>query len=155
MASLIDDEILESRLVPDPSFDPLVAPDELRRRLGLAAWEFEQANRKLRELESRRVVREKQTRIILLAKRWDLIQNERLRLHLLHCYEDEKFKPTKEDLESFIFIEHREIFDEYNYFEKLAKQANREFEMWQSQLMWYQSKMKHDRLEQMAEYSGG
>lgn len=142
----VNDELIDVDIEYEDT-DFLYQPEELQEKMGRAAYEFAYANRQLRDLEIKRKTREQQTRIIILSKRLDLIQNQALKAHLEVCISDPKFKATKEDLYSFCYMEHRQIFELYTKFEQIAKQANREFEMWQSQLIWYQSKMKQAQNE--------
>lgn len=145
----IEDEIINVPLEYPSDEQLLFSPEHIRTKMGKAIYEFSHAREQLEQLETLRNTREKQTRIIILSRRFDLIQNERLRNHLILSFEDPKFKPTKDDLDSFIYMEHRLIFEPYSKWEKVAKQASREYDMWLSLLMWYQSKMKQERLERM------
>lgn len=118
------------------------SPDDLMQAMGRAAWEHEYANRKLRDIQSTITIRVKQLKIILLARRIDLIQNEKLRGHLISCFEDLKFRFTADILDSFIYVEQRELMQIREKYEAIAKQAEKEHDMWQKQLSWHQSKIK-------------
>lgn len=124
------------------------SPDELLQKMGEAAWVFEQANRKLQKIAVTKSVREKKTSVILSSRRFDLLQNEKLKAHLIECFDvDPKFRITGELFSNFIYVEHQALFDEFTFYELLAKQAEKEHEMWQKQLGWHQSEIKKEVAE--------
>lgn len=128
-------------------------PDQLLALMSRSAFEYHYATQRLREIESVKTVREHQLRIILLSKRIDLIQNEKLRAHLVLMFEDPKHKWTIDSINSVIYLEQKELMDKYNRYEKIAKQAEKEHDMWNAQLMWHQSQNKLDGIEQLTNKS--
>jgi hypothetical protein len=125
-------------------------PEELNRRMTVAQFEHEHATRELRKLEVAVSVRKKKTMVILSSQRWELIQNARLREHLIEIYRvDPKFRITKELYDTFIYLEHEEMFAKYHYYETVATQAKDDHEMLQRQLSWYQSILKRETAELM------
>lgn len=136
----------------DPEFGPLpesfnFTPAELNEKMARAAWEYAQAIRHIRRLERARAVRIAKTMVILSSNSLDLVTNERLREHLRLVIQDPKFRWTKELFAQYIYIEHQKIMDEYNVWERVAKTAEVEHEMWSKQLGWHQSQMKRDAAE--------
>jgi len=146
--SYTDDE-----LPVEPDFDIpdnhnfVLSPDELLLKMGQCAYEFSEANRRMRKLEVTKSIREKKLRIILLARRIDLITNAALKHHLEAMFADPKFKWIGADLDAAIYIEQEQVMSEYARYEKLAKQAEKEHAMWQGHLIYYQSKKKHESLQ--------
>lgn len=131
---------------PDHGFH--FSPDELLQKMGSAAWVFEQANRKLQKIAVTKTIREKKTSVILSSRRFDLLTNVKLREHLYECFNvDPKFKLTRELYDNFIYVEHQALFDEFTFYEMLAKQAEKEHDMWQKQLSWHQSVVKKEAAE--------
>lgn len=128
----------------------MLSPDELMELMGKAAYDFEAANREIRRIEQDKQMREAKTSIIVSSKRWDMIQNASLKQHFKACCEDPKFRPTVDFIDYATYVEHQDVFDKYNAAVTKAKQAKDEFDMWQKQLSWYQSKNKLEGLELMA-----
>lgn len=122
----------------------VLTADELEYKIGVATYEFAEANRKLRTLEVTKTIREKKLRIILLSRRIDLLTNEKLKVHLATMFEDPKFKWTGADLEAAIFVEQEAVMSEYARYEKLAKQAEKEYEMYNNQMISRHTRAKHD-----------
>jgi hypothetical protein len=117
-------------------------PDELRELLGMAASEYAVAREKLKRLEVQKAFLTAKTAVILSAKRFDLLTNEALRAHYQTCCEDPKFRLTNDLIHSFSYLENRIVFEAYEAAEKIAKGAQEEHDMWNKQLMWYQSENK-------------
>lgn len=129
-------------LKPKKDFQPILSVDKLRELMGLVQWEFEQANRKLRELQTAKNEREAKTDVILWAKRPDLLTNEKVKAHYIKCLQDEKFKLTVDLAKHFIYLENQDIMEEYEFYEKIASQAEKEYKMLTTQMMWYLSENK-------------
>lgn len=125
-------------------------PEELLKQMERAASEFETANRIIRELDLEKTERKAKTTIVIEAKRADLLTNENLKAHLMVCFSDPKFKPTLDFIANAIYLEHMEFLTAYNTASLVAKQAEKEYDMWQKQLMWHQSALKREGLELMA-----
>ena len=135
---------------PDPApFDqPSFSPQELLDRMQLAAWEYRQAIEAMRKLETSKNVREKKTMTIIGARQFDMLTNTKLRDYLYATFTaDPKLRPTKEQYESWVYLEHQHIFDQYRYWEAQAKQAEKDHEHWGRQLSWYQSDLKQQVAE--------
>lgn len=145
----------KAEIPKDHNFD--YTPEELRQRMGLASWQYHQAIEGQRRLEVTKTIREKKTYVILGARRFDLLTNEKLRGHLVDTFEKTPaLRPTKEQYEAWIHVEHQAVFDEYYYWESQAKQAEKDHEHWARQLSWHQSTMKKDGIELLTmEGSGG
>lgn len=123
-------------------------PDELNYKMTVAEFEHEHACKEIMALEVAVTIRTKKTMIIIGAHAWDMLQNKKLAEYLQKTFEeDPKFRLTKDLYDAFIHIEHQELFDKYNYYEKLAKHAKDTHEMLQKQLGWYQSIMKREVAE--------
>lgn len=120
----------------------LKTPEALMKLMEEANSEFARANRVMRGLEVEKMHAEARTAVILVAKRVDLLTNEGLKAQLSVCLKDSHFRWTKELLEKFSYLENQEIFEKYNEAEKIAKQAQKEFEMASSQLIYHQSQNK-------------
>lgn len=125
------------------------SPQEIQRLMAQTQFEFSEAIRKLRDLEKRKMIAEAKTTLIVTAKRVDLITNDQLKTHFSLCCKEDKFKPTIDFIRSCIYIEHQKIMEEYNYYEKQAKQAEKEYEMLVSQQIYYQSENKVKAAELM------
>lgn len=110
--------------------------------MGETAEQFRRATKRLRELEATKTIRVAQVEVILLSRKIDLLKSEGLKKHLNLCFADPKFRWTNEVLSAFMMVELRELLGEYNYYEKVARNAEKENEMWSKQLMYYQSKNK-------------
>ena len=151
----IPDDWLSQELPAEPDFDVPAehqhqySREDIQRGLARATYEFSYANRKLRSLELSKTIREKKVRIVLLAKEHGLkyITNPKLKAHLIEMYADPKFKWVESVLDAATYVEQEEILKEYNRYEKISKQAIKEFEMWQSQSIYLQSKWKHEHKE--------
>lgn len=144
---MINDEIsAEHYEMEQPEF----TPEELLKKMGYLAYEFHKAMNYIKsnyEVVQRRV---EKARVIILAGRYDLLRNQQLAAHLEKIVTDKPgFKPTKEDLQSFVFIETQQWLEPYQKQEIIAKQAEKEYSMWQLQLSYYQTKMKVDKTEMM------
>lgn len=129
--------------------DKIKSSEEIRRLMGVTQSEYSIAIRKLRDLEREKMIAEAKTTIILTSKTNKLITNKNLREHLVECCKDPKFKPTIDFISSCIYIEHQELMEEYNFYAKQAKQAEKEFEMLSSQNIAYQSERKFQGVELM------
>lgn len=146
--SYTDDELpveVDFQIPENHSFE--YTPEELRKKMGQAAYEFAEANRRMRKLEVTKNIRVQKVRIILLAWRIDLLQNEKLKAHVKLLNEDPKYKWIKEDLNACVYIELEQILSEYTRYEKIAKQAEKEHAMWNSQMMEHMSMRKHEGLQ--------
>lgn len=132
-----------------PVYDgPGYSAEELERKIARAEYEYSFANDKLRTIEVAKTIREKKTKVILSSRRFEFIQNQALRAHLIEIFQvDPKFKWTKEVYESIIHIEHQEIFDAYYFYEKMANQAKEDYKMLSILLTWKMSKIKQDIAE--------
>lgn len=133
---------------------PRLNPDELLQRMATAASIFERANQERASMEMEMTRRTERTRIIILAKRLDLLQNERLRAHLEMIFtpndEGKIHKLTIDDIEACINQEVGEFAERYNAFAEDAKQAEKEHEIWGRQLSWHQSVLKRESAELMS-----
>ncbi len=123
--------------------------DDVVKLIEQTRYEYSNAIRKLRALEKEKMYQESRTTIILTAKKPELLKNDALKKQLETCFEDPKFKPTLDFIASCIYIEHKDLMEEYNYYLKLSKQAEKEFEMLSSQLIWHQSQAKIKGIELM------
>ncbi len=144
---MIDDEgeILQPEV---PDVQPKKEPDELMELMALTAYEFETNVRFMRANFKYMKRRTEKARILILARRWDLLANVQLRGHLAAMFEHNPgYKPTKEDIAGFVFVECLDILEAYELAEVAAKQALQENDMWSRQLSWYQSQMKKDGIE--------
>lgn len=137
-----DAHITETSFEIPENHNFILSPDELREKMGKAAWEKEKAARELRKISQTVNIRKHKTTTIILSRKFDLIQNAKLREHLIACAEDPKFKPTKEQIEGFVFLEHQEVMEKYEFYSDVSKQASEEHEMYAKQLSWYQSLIK-------------
>jgi hypothetical protein len=125
-------------------------PEELNRRMTVAQFEHDHACREMAKLEVAVTTRRKKTMVILSSRRFELIQNERLRQHLVEIFlVDPKFRITKELYDTFIYLEHEEMSAKYHYYETMAATAKDDHEMLQKQLSWYQSILKRETAELM------
>lgn len=123
-------------------------PDELLQRMNFAAYEYRQAIEGMRKLETSKNLREKKAMVIIGARRFDMLTNTKLAEYLQVTFTvDPKLRPTKEQYEAWIYIEHQQVFDAYRFWEAQAKQAEKDHEHWGRQLSWYQSELKHDGIE--------
>lgn len=133
--------------VPEYS-GPGYSPDDLMYKMSCLEYEFEYATAQMQQIEVKKTIREMKTKVILSSRSFHLLTNEKLRSHLIECFDrDPKFRITAELFEAFIFIEHQEIFEQYNFYEKAAKQAKERHEMLGRQLSWYQTKAKREIAE--------
>lgn len=124
------------------------SPEKLLELMAVTQSEYSVAITALRGLERLKMAAETRTTVILTAKRFDLLQNVSLRDHFQKCCEaDPKFKPTVDFIASCVYLEHEELMENYNAQEKASKQAEKEFAMLSSQLIWYQSKNKVKGIE--------
>lgn len=139
-------------------FDPKLQPPDgenldypvevLRENMGRCAWEYRQAIVEMRKLEVTKSIREKKTKTILASRRFGLLTNEKLRDHMFEIYKQSPgFKITADLYESFIHLEHQQVFDVYRYYEAVAEQASKEYDMWARMMSWHQSELKHDGIE--------
>lgn len=144
---MLDEEFISPEFDVPENHKFTLTPKELQERIGRAAWEYRSAVVKLRQLETTKTIQEKQTKIKLMSRSLHLLKNERLRVHLALIFADPKFKWTEAGLHDAIFVELHELMNEYNWYEQAAKQAIKEYEMWNSMLMWYMSDNKKKRLE--------
>lgn len=145
---MIDDAEIDdgSEIVEQPKY----TPDQLMQKMATSAWLFEK-NAKFCHDNFRYYQRRIQkARVLILARRFDLIQNEKLRAHLELVFADPRYKPTKEDIAGFVYVETLDISEVYEKAELTAKLAEREHEMWSKQLGWYQSEIKKQHAEAMA-----
>lgn len=124
-----------------------MSPEKLAELMATTQSEYSIAIRKLRPLERAKMLAEAKTRIIITAHRVDLIKNKSLKEHLKACFEDPKFKPTVDFINSCIYIEHQELMEDYNAYEQEAKQAVKEFEMLSDQAISYASDRKFKQAE--------
>lgn len=127
-----------------------IDPETLIEEMGKASYEFTAANRELRKIELKVYEAIAKTSIMIYAKNISKLKNTALKTHLTACFDDPKFKPTVEFVKHCNQLEHQELLEKYQIAEMVAKQAKDEFEMWQKQLMWHQSKMKMSQLELMS-----
>lgn len=139
---------------PPPAPEPIdfsgydFSPEELRQRMGLSAFEFRQAIEGMRALEVIKGVRSKKTMVILGARQFHMLQNTKLRDYLYATFTaDPKLRPTKEQYEAWVHVEHQQLYDEYAFWEAQAKQAEKDHDHWARQLSWYQSELKHEGIE--------
>lgn len=120
--------------------------DELLQKMGQAAWEYRKASMEMKKFERKRLKWREKLRVILMAKRIDLIQNEKLKDHLEMIFEEPRWRITKDDIEAMISVELDDSYEDletnYVYYEKQAKTAEAEHNMWSRQLSWHQSKVK-------------
>lgn len=131
-------------------------PEELRKKMGEASWRFEQACMRMSKLRVTKTIRQKKTMIILGARRFDMLVNTKLREYLKETFEkDSKLRPTKEQYDAWVHVEHQAVFDEYEFFEAQAKEAEKDHEHWGWQLSYHQSLMKKDGIEMMTLEQGG
>lgn len=130
---------------------PNFTPEELLQKMGEAAWRFERACKLIQDMQIRRTKIKEKKRVIILASRIDLIQSERLRAHLVRVFDDPRWKMTKDDIEALLTVELDDAFDnmesKYQKYLVIARTAEKEHEMWQRQLSFYQSKMKKETAE--------
>ncbi|MBS3914425.1 MAG: hypothetical protein KG003_07995 [Bacteroidetes bacterium] len=133
---------------------PKYTEQELLEKMGYEAYQFTQASNFLIKYSSSIQKRRVKIRTILLAKRPDLIQNPKLKAHLEKCFEDIKFKPTKEDIDSFIELELGDIHSQMQKASERMKASEKLHDMYQKQLSWYQSVLKRETAEWMASNRG-
>jgi hypothetical protein len=132
---------------------PLYSEKELLQLMGFAAYEFDTAEKFLAKYGVTVLKRRQKLRVIILAKRFDLLQNEKLKVHLAQCFKesenpkDSKYKPTKEDLDSFIDTELGIMAEQIERAESIAKAAGAAHDMYSRQLSWYQTAMKKEIAE--------
>lgn len=129
--------------------EKIPSPEELRKLMYQTQSEYSIAIRELRKLERQKRLAEATTTLILTSKRGDLLKNENLKKHFEVCCEDPKFKPTVDFINSCIYLEHKDLMEEYDYQQVLSKQADKEFQMLSAQLIWYQSENKAKAIELM------
>lgn len=117
--------------------------EELQQKMAQAEYEFSFASEQLDKLEVSKTIREMKTKVILSSRQFHLLQNEKLRAHLIECFSvDPKFKITGDLYAVFTHIEHQEIFDKYNFYEKMAKRAEKDHEMLSKQMSGMQTKVR-------------
>lgn len=126
---------------------PKLSPDELLEIMGRCAYRFEEANRYIKKYFQAHKEWCKRIRVAILGRDFNQIQNLELKLHLETVFENEKYKPTIEDLENFVYLETKELSEQMDLAESIAKQAQKEYEMWYGQLVWYMSLNKLDVAE--------
>lgn len=145
---------LEAEWPVEPGFtmptDLEMTADALARKMAESSYEFEQANRELRKIEDDRVYREKQVRLILLAKQFMMLTDKGLRERMDACFVDPKFKFTEASLDAAVFIELAPLMTAYNRFERIAKQAQKEFDMYAAQAIFLSAKWKHENIDHTA-----
>lgn len=117
-------------------------PEELVKLMTETEYEFHECNQRLKKLEKDKMLAEAKTSIILHGHRADLLQNITLREHFIKCEADSKFRLTVDLTASFVYLEHQELMEQYNYYSKRAKQLEKEYSMLQGILMNYQSENK-------------
>lgn len=123
------------------------SPSQLLKMMATTQFEYSEAIRKLRELEKAKMLHEARTNVIVAAKRFDLLENEGLRVHFQTACSDPKFRPTVDFIERCIYLENLPLMEEYNYYSKVAKQAEKEYEILSGQLIWHQSQAKIKGIE--------
>lgn len=128
---------------------PQYSEDELLQNMGKSAFEFDSAHKFLAKYAGVINKRRAKLRTIILAKRFDLLQNDALKAHLESCFSDIKFKPTKEDLDNFIDVELGIMAEQVAQAEDTAKKSEKLHDMWQKQISWYQSVLKRETAELM------
>ncbi len=134
-----------------PDIQPKKEPDELMELMALTAYEFETNVRFMRANFKYMKRRTEKARILILARRWDLLTNVQLRSHLAAMFEHNPgYKPTKDDIQGFVYIECLDILEAYEFADIASKQALQENDMWSRQLSWYQSQLKMEGIEMSA-----
>jgi hypothetical protein len=126
----------------DPDRDYTKGPEELMKLMGQVAYEYASARARLKALRKQYAYCVARTSLILSSRSTQYIKNEKLRGHLDVCFNDPKFRLTNELIHNFSYLEHRELFEEYEYCEEVAKNAQKEHEMLTNQLMHYHSENK-------------
>ena len=129
---------------------PKYSEQEILEKMGHAAYQFETASNFLIKYSAEIEKRKAKIRSKILSKSLHSIESESLRAHLAKIFENEKLRLTKEDIEGFISIELGKISEQMIRAEMVVKRAEKAHSMWQSQLSWYQSKMKLDYAELMS-----
>lgn len=123
--------------------------ESILRLIEQTRYEYSDAVKNLRKLEKLKMLVEMQTTVIINSKHPELLKNEDLKAKILGLFDDPKFKPTVDFIASCVYLENRAVMEDYNYYLKLSKQAEKEFEMLSSQLIWHQSQAKIKGIELM------
>lgn len=123
--------------------------ESILRLIEQTRYEYSDAVKNLRKLEKLKMLVEMQTTVIINSKHPELLKNEDLKAKILGLFDDPKFKPTVDFIASCVYLENQAVMEDYNYYLKLSKQAEKEFEMLSSQLIWHQSQAKIKGIELM------
>lgn len=123
--------------------------ESILRLIEQTRYEYSDAVKNLRKLEKLKMLVEMQTTVIINSKHPELLKNEDLKAKISGLFDDPKFKPTVDFIASCVYLENQAVMEDYNYYLKLSKQAEKEFEMLSSQLIWHQSQAKIKGIELM------
>lgn len=129
---------------------PEYSAEELLQKMGYASSRFEVANQTIKQLNKTVLVARAKARTLILAKKLDLLQNRKLANHLATVFEDTRYKPSVSDLDEYVYLEAIKWCEPFETAKQVAKDAIKEYELWQGQLMWYMSKNKLNGIEIMS-----
>lgn len=133
---------------------PSLNAEELLHKMANCTYQYSTASRVLRNLKNKRNSATKKAHTLILARRWDLLQNKKLIEHLKIVFDDPKYKPTVTDMDQFVYLETQEISEPYEVAKITCLHSKEEYEKWQGQLMWYMSQNKLDGIEMMTLQGG-
>lgn len=127
---------------------PTLSPEEIQDKMARCLSRLEICHAEMKKLQKDKTIREQKAKLVIYAKRTDLITNDKLKSHLESIKEDKKITSWTADMvKAAIYIECQDIMEPYNLAKEESENIKAEQDVLKTMIMEYQSKRKFQGIE--------